>query len=537
MKKINFFKRVVWLVLPLLTLFNISAWGATTITDAVYTFGSSSTPSGWTVSSSNTHATGYLKFSSGDYVEMSTSSIFASGEVLFSDNIKVEVSCGTFGTWSGDCSVKCTVALLNSSGSSLSSAYETFSSLSNSEGTYRTAINVSRPIDPSAIAKLRITFTDFTTGPTLRVKNVKLNYQTASATAYTVSFSTGTGNPTLDDRAEARGGVGITLPTALELEPACSTEGWFLYGWASASYSESTSAPTTTFVGLPGAHYEPTSDITLYAVYKQVSGGTGAAIGEAVWAESFVGYSEGDKPSSASSNATVFGDATINYAYTDGDGTSPGTTRVMTSNIGAGGVSPELIIGKKGTGGTTGGSFSVSGIPTGDATTLTLSYKKNNKAISVAITGTGYILGDASGSGPYTHTITCGSASTFGLTFTGTTTDNVRMDDFTVSVATSSNAAVYTYTSNPICVFDNFIDIMHDNVIERQSETYSMPSPSDASKGSLCEGEHYHFLGWVEESYINDDGTLKAGATLYPAGDSGHTANNKTFYAIWAKEE
>ena len=66
-----------------------------------------------------------------------------------------------------------------------------------------------------------------------------------------------------------------------------------------------------------------------------------------------------------------------------------------------------------------------------------------------------------------------------------------------------------------------------------------MPSPSDADKGedTYCEEKHYHFVGWVEESDINENGTLKAEATVYPAGDAGHTANNKTYYAIWAKEE
>jgi hypothetical protein len=68
-----------------------------------------------------------------------------------------------------------------------------------------------------------------------------------------------------------------------------------------------------------------------------------------------------------------------------------------------------------------------------------------------------------------------------------------------------------------------------------------MPEVSDASKGddTYCDEKHYHFMGWVEEAYIKEDGTLDkdaAGYALYPAGHAGHTAANKTFYAIWAKE-
>ena len=55
--------------------------------------------------------------------------------------------------------------------------------------------------------------------------------------------------------------------------------------------------------------------------------------------------------------------------------------------------------------------------------------------------------------------------------------------------------------------------------------------------GTACEGTHYKFMGWVEASYINEDGSLKDGYTLIPGSESGHCADTKTFYAIWAEEE
>ncbi|MBO4453464.1 MAG: chitobiase/beta-hexosaminidase C-terminal domain-containing protein [Paludibacteraceae bacterium] len=110
---------------------------------------------------------------------MTTATVFASGEQLSSSTMDVEVSCGTFGTWSGNKSVKVTVELRKSDGTVLSTANSTFTSLSNSESAYKSAIKVAKPTDPSQIAYLRVIFSDFTTGTTLRVKYVRLTYKTA----------------------------------------------------------------------------------------------------------------------------------------------------------------------------------------------------------------------------------------------------------------------------------------------------------------------------------------------------------------------
>ena len=154
-------------------------WG-TTVKDAVYTFGSSSTPAGWTVSSKNTHVANYLKLSQGDYLEMTTADVFAAGELLSSATMDVELSCGTFGTW-GETKkyVTCTIDLRDSNGSVLSTANATFSNLTSSEGAYKDTIQVSKPTDPSQIAYMRITFSNYGNSTAiLRVKYVRLNYST-----------------------------------------------------------------------------------------------------------------------------------------------------------------------------------------------------------------------------------------------------------------------------------------------------------------------------------------------------------------------
>lgn len=202
MKKLNelqsYLTRLRGLMLTLIILCSIgvgNVWG-TTITDQVNTFGLNSTPSGWSVSSKNTHVANYLKMSAGDYLEMTTASVFASGEVLSSDNMTVEVSCGTFGSWSNPRSIKCTVEFRNSDNTILSTANATFSRLNSTEGTYRTAINVAKPTNPTQIAYLRITFSDFKSGSVLRVKNVKLKYETSkpAVTSYTIYVANNCGD-------------------------------------------------------------------------------------------------------------------------------------------------------------------------------------------------------------------------------------------------------------------------------------------------------------------------------------------------------
>ena len=95
---------------------------------------------------------------------------------------------------------------------------------------------------------------------------------TISLPRYTVSFSTGTGNPTQANIQEANAGDGIELPDGPT--PACSSNGWEFAGWATSSCSESAIAP---ILYLPGDTYYPESDETLYAVYRKLSSGTSTA--------------------------------------------------------------------------------------------------------------------------------------------------------------------------------------------------------------------------------------------------------------------
>lgn len=97
-------------------------------------------------------------------------------------------------------------------------------------------------------------------------------FTTKALPTYTVSFSTGTGNPTQEDIKETEGGAGIKLPAGPD--PLCPD--WTFAGWAEAEadVTEPTTEPT---LFAEGTNYKPADNCTLYAVYSKTEengGGT-----------------------------------------------------------------------------------------------------------------------------------------------------------------------------------------------------------------------------------------------------------------------
>ena len=101
-------------------------------------------------------------------------------------------------------------------------------------------------------------------------ESAESSFTTAALPTYTVSFSTGTGNPTQADITETEGGQGITLPAGPD--PLCPD--WTFAGWATSSVAKTTTEPTLLKAN---DKYQPTSNITLHAVYSKTEengGGT-----------------------------------------------------------------------------------------------------------------------------------------------------------------------------------------------------------------------------------------------------------------------
>ncbi len=86
---------------------------------------------------------------------------------------------------------------------------------------------------------------------------------------YTVTFNKGTGNCDTPSLPEPTACSGITLP---EATPPATCSDYIFYGWSTSEISETSSEPL--IVGTTGDRYYPSSDITLYAVYRQPNGGT-----------------------------------------------------------------------------------------------------------------------------------------------------------------------------------------------------------------------------------------------------------------------
>lgn len=266
------------------------------------------------------------------------------------------------------------------------------------------------------------------------------SFSTPELPKYTVSFVTGAGNSTQAAITEASANAGITLPAGPSTIK-CSADGWAFAGWSATNVaSETTTAPTLLAAN---TNYKPASDITLYAVYTRTIGGSGGApIGTTMYAENFSGFSADDVPSSTKTgNPTVYGGGSVTYTSED-NGTNK--TKIYDDKT-VGDAKPELLIGKNG------GIFTIAGIPAGKATTLTLSYKRNN-ALTPTVTGTGVSIGSVSNNdGVYSATITCtNQATVFSLIFTAGSS-NVRFDDVSVVVASTTTAGTTYYLSSPNC--------------------------------------------------------------------------------------
>ena len=259
-------------------------------------------------------------------------------------------------------------------------------------------------------------------------------YTPPAATTYTVILS--------------RNGVteAVSCLTGTYNLPASSSnacEGWTFAGWSATKVTSTTSTPS--FVT------SVTNGGTYYAVYSKTTASSAprkaATVGTTLWAEDFSGYSNGDVPSGTISNShtgtTIYNSGSVSYSVTNGSG----TTKVYNENL-ATGTAPELLIAKSG------GSFSISGIPTGNATAMTLTFKTNQTSnISVSSGTTGITVGSVSiSSNTATCEITNDDAAAFNLTITKNNGGNSREDNFLLVVKTAGSGgggSGTTYDSEP----------------------------------------------------------------------------------------
>ncbi|MBR0298362.1 MAG: hypothetical protein IJR01_05315 [Bacteroidales bacterium] len=156
-----------------------------------------------------------------------------------------------------------------------------------------------------------------------------------------------------------------------------------------------------------------------------------------LWAEDWTGGEKDETPETyGQEGTTVYGSATVTYSITSGDT----NTKLYNDNQMDGATSQlNLLLGKSGK------TWTISGIPTGGATSATLKFYVNNgntagaAGFTVTTSTEGVTLGDktkgteAAKPFSFTYDITIGqNVSTFDLTFTNGASSNVRLDDLCV---------------------------------------------------------------------------------------------------------
>ncbi len=290
------------------------------------------------------------------------------------------------------------------------------------------------------------------TGGSIYIKSITINHGTPTtysdyslscggeAVEVTATFKNGTAT-----HATETGLSGTTIDTPADPTP-CGD--YTFYCWSTQEYETlNAAAPEEDYTG-----YFALTDKTYHAVYKRTegSGGGGAAAGTTLWEENFTTFGQDSIPTGPGTAATVYGSATI--TYTCGNGTNTANTRVLNNGtMYAGGVKPELMVVSKN------GSFSVSGIPTGNAKVMTLTFKSNKGTDMLSLTSgtSGITIGDVTvSSNTWTCDISNTTNETFSLTITNTSTGSTgaRVDDFEVSVKTPASGSGSTYyTTSPDC--------------------------------------------------------------------------------------
>lgn len=142
--------------------------------------------------------------------------------------------------------------------------------------------------------------------------------------------------------------------------------------------------------------------------------------GDILWQEDFTGY--GTTMPATATDSHVFGGGTVSYTLTDG-----GSTTKLYSEALAGGVKPELLVSKGG------GTFKVSGIPTGSASAMTLTYRSNNQNCSVSATNGVELLEGGTSFEDNVNTVVFTvpeGVSSFDLELSNGNSGNCRVDNF-----------------------------------------------------------------------------------------------------------
>lgn len=245
----------------------------------------------------------------------------------------------------------------------------------------------------------------------------KFTSGTVTGCVITITYEEGTSGPTLLDPnlafAEASGTVALDGTATL---PALTND-----GDGAVTYSSSETGVATVS--------ETTGGITLVGVGTTVITATSAAT--STYKAGSAEYTLNVTPGGTLIWSEDFSNGVDNYTLKNGDS----ATKLYESDNLAGGTAPELLIGK------TSGSFTATIPLQGYYGNLTLGFKANkNNTPTVSTTTADVTIGSQTGENPYYYTINVPSGTpNLELTFSNTTSANVRVDDFVLYGITKSD--------------------------------------------------------------------------------------------------
>ena len=233
-----------------------------------------------------------------------------------------------------------------------------------------------------------------------------------------------------------------------------------------------------------------------------------AAVDAVMWSEDWTGAttaSSGSDNATPSANygsgTTVYNNGSVTYTQ------SANTVYVRNESL-AGGNSPELML-------SSGKTWTISNIPTGGASELTLTYKSNNTKSSVTCSTSGASISGSSKS----YTITTGGAETITLVFG--CSGNTRIDDVSLTVKTAGSGGD---TPTPTTYTVSYNANEGSGTMTDSNSPYNSGATVTVLNNSFTR-DGYTFAGW--NTAANGSGTD------YSEGNTFSISANTTLYAQW----
>ncbi len=467
----------------------LGMWGGArgeTISGTTYnTSSTSSLPIGWTGSGSGT-----------SYIQLTSSSNYIQTDNFCQNGFtSIKIKARKYGGPSD------AQALISASWYDATSGTETILGTITPTNTTLTDYTISTPVNPSANTNgyIKIQCKGASSSKGSGVSQVTITFSSCGSSSYNVTFNAGTGSCTSESLTESSAGAGVTLPTATP-SSACAAAGWSFAGWATATCSETTTAPI--FVGQACDTYHPTADCTLYAVYKQ---------GEVGEMEKTYGWETNDDVTFWSfynlvSSATITAHQGSNY----GSNGSTTTASIQTKNIISHPISISCYYSKTTTNTNTSSLFKIQVSSNGSEWNDVAS----GRTMDNVTKETWYELSADLSS--YTNMY-------IRVYYTGTNA-NRALDD----VILRFEDAAYTYNSNPSCSAPTTATITYNangGTGTTESQTDNIGATVQLRANGFTAPTGKYFAGW--NTSANGSGTS------YGAGSNYTLSSNITLYAQW----